>query len=104
MDGQNVNLGGVTVTEKGETIGGFSVPFIILNMIGSGLSWFVAIAWSNVFQSALDEYKKREDTGTKKISPVWMNFMMALGATIFTVAIIYLLVTTYSKLSKQKLI
>lgn len=104
MGDADVNLYGVTVTQKGDTIGGFSVPFIVLNMIGSGLSWFVAIAWSNVFQSALDEYKKREDTGAKKISPVWMNFMMALGATVFTVAIIYLLVTTYSKLSKQNMI
>jgi hypothetical protein len=61
MSNPNVmSLYGVNIPEAAKHID-FSIPFILLNMVGSGLSWFVAIAWSNVFQSAMDDYKKNND-------------------------------------------
>lgn len=90
-----MSLYGVSIPESGG-VGDFSIPFIILNIIGGGLSWFVAMSWSNVFQSALTEYKIREESGGRKINPIWINFIMALGATGFTVAIMYLMVRSYS--------
>lgn len=99
-----MSLYGVTIPERGAIGTGFSIPFIVLNMIGSGLSWFVAMSWSNVFQSVLDEYKNREESAGNKINPVLLNFILAIGATVFTIAIIYLMMRSYgawSTLSNQ---
>jgi hypothetical protein len=96
-----MSLYGVNIPESGG-VGDFSIPFIVLNMIGGGLSWFVAMSWSNVFQSALDEYKTREESSGRKINQVWINFIMALGATGFTIAIMYLMVRSYSGQSSQR--
>ena len=96
MSNESLSLYGVTIPERGAAGTDFSVPFIVLNMVGSGLSWFVAMSWSNVFQSALDEYKNREESAGNKINQVWLNFILAIGATIFTIAIIYLMMRSYS--------
>ncbi len=96
MSNESLSLYGVTIPERGAASTSFSVPFIVLNMIGSGLSWFVAMSWSNVFQSALDEYKNREESVGNKINQVWLNFILAIVATIFTIAIIYLMMRSYS--------
>jgi hypothetical protein len=96
MSNESLSLYGVTIPERGDVSTSFSIPFIVLNMIGSGLSWFVAMSWSNVFQSALDEYKNREESVGNKINPVWLNFILAGVATMFTIAIIYLMVRSYS--------
>lgn len=85
--GVNINEGG-GVTD-------FSVPFIIMNMIGGGLSWFIAIAWSNVFQSALDDYKAKQQAHGDITNPIWMNLLLALVATLFTVSILYLMIKAY---------
>ena len=89
-----LSLYGVNIPERGAT-GQFSIPFIVLNMVGGGLSWFVALSWSNVFQSALDEYKTREQSSGRQPNPVWLNFVLALGATGFTIAIMYLMMRSY---------
>lgn len=91
-----LSLYGVNIPERGGISGDFSIPFIMINMIGSGLSWFVAMSWSNMFQSALDEYKVREESGGKKINQIWVNFILALNATALAIAIMYLMVRTYS--------
>jgi hypothetical protein len=96
MSNGSLSLYGVTIPQRGASITSFSVPFIVLNMIGSGLSWFVAMSWSNVFQSALDEYKHREESTGNKFNQVWMNFVLAIVATIFTIAIIYLMIRSYT--------
>ena len=96
MSNGSLSLYGVTIPQSGAAITNFSVPFIVLNMIGSGLSWFVAMSWSNVFQTALNEYKNREESAGNKFNQVWMNFILAIVATIFTIAIIYLMMRSYS--------
>ena len=97
MSESSFSLYGVNVPQHGH-VSGFSVPFIVLNMIGAGLSWFMAMAWSNVFQSGLDRYKAEEENKGNTINPVWINFTLALGATVFTVAIMYFMIRGYSLL------
>ena len=89
-------LDGISVSESGK-VSGFSIPFIILNMIGGGLSWFLAITWSNVFQSVLDDYKEKQEEKGKTIDPVWLNLMMAVISTIFAIAGIYLMIKIYRR-------
>ena len=79
----------------------FSIPFLLLNMIGAGLSWFIAIAWSNVFQSALDDYKQRQQEKGLATNVVWINLIMALIATFFSVAILYLMIKGYQKIETK---
>ena len=81
--------------------GDFSIPFLLLNMIGGGLSWFIAIAWSNVFQSALDDYKQRQQDKGIITNVVWMNLLLALVATFFSMAILYLMIKGYQKVQTK---
>ena len=90
------SLYGVNVSESGKAVN-FSLPFVLLNMIGGGLSWFIAMAWSNVFQSALDEYKKKKEAEGVITNPVWLNLVLALTATVFTVSIVYLMIQIYQQ-------
>lgn len=89
-----LSLYGVDISRQGSATD-FSVPFIVLNMIGGGLSWFVAISWSNAFQSALDQRKTQAQSEGRPLNPVWLNFSMALTATFFTLAVMYLMVRLY---------
>lgn len=89
-------LDGISVSESGK-VSDFSIPFILLNMIGGGLSWFLAMTWSNVFQSVLDDYKDKQEEKGKTINPVWLNLVMAVISTIFAIAVIYLMIKIYRK-------
>jgi hypothetical protein len=97
-----LSLYGVNIPAEGET-SGFSISFIILNMIGGGLSYFVATAWSNVFQSALDRYKTQELSEGRSINPVWLNFVMAVVATVFTIAVMYLMMRMYTRINQTSI-
>lgn len=90
---------GVNLKESGDATD-FSVPFILMNMIGGGLSWFVAIAWSNVFQSAMDDYKAKQEEKGIISNPVWANLLMALVATLFSVAMLYIMIKLYQRVRK----
>ena len=102
MSGPNstFSLYGVNVTEGGK-VDDFSIPFILLNMIGGGLSWFLAIAWSNVFQSALDDYKTKQQKSGSITNPVWLNLMLALVATFFSLATLYLMIRAYKQVQTR---
>jgi hypothetical protein len=78
-----------------------SVPFLILNMIGGGLSWFMAITWSNVFQSALDDYKEKQQKRGVITNVVWLNLLLAVIATLFSMAILYLMIKTYQHVQSK---
>lgn len=95
-----LSLYGVNIPEQGDS-SGFSISFIILNMIGGGLGYFVAMAWSNVFQSALDRYKAQELNEGRTANPVWLNFMMAMVATVFAIAVMYIMMRMYTRLNSQ---
>ena len=95
-----LSLYGVNIPESGN-VTGFSIPFIVLNMIGGGLSYFVAVAWSNVFQCALDKYKAQEEAEGRTVNQVWLTFILAIVATIFTIAIMYLMMRSYSFFIQQ---
>jgi hypothetical protein len=95
-----LSLYGVNIPEQGG-VSAFSVPFIVLNMIGGGLSYFVAITWSNVFQTALDRYKAQEESEGRNINQVWLNFLMAVVATVFTIAVMYIMMRSYSMFIKK---
>jgi uncharacterized membrane protein len=70
-------------------------------MIGGGLSWFIAIAWSNVFQSALDDYKQRQQQKGIITNIVWTNLLLALVATFFSIAILYLMIKGYQNVQTK---
>lgn len=91
----SLSLSGVTVPEHGR-VTEFSIPFIILNMIGGGLSYFVAVVWNNVFQSALDQYKKDEEGQGRKTNAVYLNMIMAVISTIFAISVIYIMIRGYT--------
>jgi uncharacterized membrane protein len=93
---------GTTITASGEA-SGFSLPFMIFSMIGAGLSWFVAISWSNVFQSAIDDYKKKQEAKGVDTNPVWTNLLMALVSTVLAIAVLYLMVKAYQQVIKVKI-
>ena len=95
-----LSLYGVVVPETGQ-VTGFSVPFVVLNMIGGGLSYFIAVAWNNVFQSALDRYKQEEQSKGNVPNQIWLNFMLALVATLFTIAVMYLMIKSYTTITKN---
>lgn len=97
------NMYGINVSESGKMID-FSIPFIFMNMIGGGLSYFIAMAWSNVFQSALDEYKKRQEKQGVVTNPVWMNLLLAMVATLFTVSIMYLMIQIYRRIQARQIV
>lgn len=77
-------------------VSGFSIPFVVMNLIGGGLSYFVANAWTNVFQSSLDEYKSDQEKKGQRVSGSRLNIYVALMATLFAVAVMYLMLRTFT--------
>ncbi len=73
----------------------FSVPSIVFAMIMGSVSWFVAVTWTNVFQSAVDAYEASQRAKNQKISPIWNNFVAAVLSTIFAVILIFISYQVY---------
>jgi uncharacterized membrane protein len=96
MSSQDFNIYGVDISQTGKIVN-FSIPLILLNMFGGGLSWFIAMTWSNTFQSALDNYKAKEEAKGKKINILWLNIILAVMATLFSIAILYLMIQVYKR-------
>jgi uncharacterized membrane protein len=87
---------GVNLQQSGK-LDSFPISFLILNIIGAGLSWFIALSWSNVFQSAIDDYKQKQEAKGIITNPVWMNLLLAVISTVFTVAALYLMIKLYQR-------
>ncbi len=68
----------------------FSVPTIVFAMVMGSVSWFVAVTWTNVFQSAVDAYEASQRAKNQKISPIWNNFVAAVLSTFFAVLLIFI--------------
>ena len=79
----------------------FSIPFLLINMIGVGLGLFIASCWSNVFQSALDDYKQRQQEKGIVTNVMWMNLLLAVVATFFSMAVLYLMIKAYQQVQTK---
>ena len=98
---QILSVYGANLTESGQS-NPFSTVFITLSIIGAGLSYFIATVWSNVFTAALDEYKQRQlAQGKLPTNQVWLNLILACVATLFSVAMIYLMISAYTRYTQK---
>ncbi len=77
-----------------------SVPLILITFIGSGLSYFMALTWSNFMQNIYTDYKKDEELkGTK--NNFNYNLKLTMISTLFTILITFILLMIFFHIRNQ---
>lgn len=95
--GSPLSVFGIQVDPSGKIEGDFSIPYILVSIIGIGLTWFVALTWSNAFNVWLDEYRKRHEIDKTIRSPTAVALIVAAIATLFVVIVIYIMIKGYQE-------
>lgn len=71
-----------------------SIPLILITFIGSGLSYFMALTWSNFMQNIYNDYKIKEELkGTK--NNFRYNLKITMVSTGFAVLLTLLLLMLF---------
>lgn len=99
-----VYLAGLNIDDSINQVN-FSIPMITIILISGGLTWFMALTWSNYLQNIYDEYKRKElekkgDSGDSLL----FNFILALISTILVVIMMYILLKLYIKIKDKLMI
>jgi hypothetical protein len=95
--GSPLSVFGIDVDRSGKMQGDFSIPYILVSVIGLGLTWFVALTWSNTFNVWLDEYRKKHEIDKTIRSPIAVSLIVASIATLFVVVVIYIMMKGYQE-------
>jgi hypothetical protein len=94
MSANNFNQYGITMDQSGK-ISDFSILFIFLTLTSSSLSWFLALVWNDFFQAIMQKYREREESNGRITNPIYLNFVLAMVSTLFSIAFLYLLLKLY---------
>lgn len=89
------SLYGFNVSEKGHMLNDISIPFVVMNMAGAGLSFFLASNWSRFFQVWVASIIHEKESKGEEGRPIYHSFVVALFGSLFAFLVIWIMIEVY---------